>query len=168
MTRLTRRQMMMLSAAALALPRQALASDPAIITWDDLLPPNVDYGQIIGDGMIDEENDIWRPQYDENASKLNPALDGKLIRMPGYVLPLDFEAEGISDFLLVPYVGACIHVPPPPPNQLVLAHSATPWMDGNMWDPVWVEGEMTAQLATTDIADTGYKLNVTHIELYDW
>ena len=46
-------------------------------------------------------------------------LNGKRVRIGGYVVPLDFEATTIKEFLLVPFVGACIHVPPPPANQIV-------------------------------------------------
>ena len=53
------------------------------------------------------------------ASAVNPAIDGKTIRMPGYVLPLEFSGSKAAEFLLVPWVGACIHTPPPEPNQIV-------------------------------------------------
>ena len=51
-------------------------------------------------------------------------LDGKRVRIGGYVVPLDFEATNVKEFLLVPFVGACIHVPPPPPNQIIYVKSA--------------------------------------------
>ena len=53
-----------------------------------------------------------------------PELDGKRVRIGGYVVPLDFEATNVKEFLLVPFVGACIHVPPPPPNQIIYVKSA--------------------------------------------
>ena len=76
---------------------------------------------------MDEANDTWRPIYDANASKLNMALDGVTVRLPGYIIPVDLGADGVTSFVLVPYVGACIHVPPPPANQLVFVTTEKPW-----------------------------------------
>ena len=47
----------------------------------------------------------------------NAALDGVRARIPGYVVPLESSAAGHLEFLLVPYFGACIHTPPPPPTR---------------------------------------------------
>ena len=51
------------------------------------------------------------------ATATDDNLDGKSVRIPGYVLPLEFEDTGVTAFLLVPYVGACIHAPPPLPTR---------------------------------------------------
>ena len=73
-------------------------------------------------------------------------LDGQDVRMPGYLLPLEITDGKVTEFLLVPYVGACIHVPPPPPNQIV--HVKLDPEDGlksgNLIDPVWVIGKIKA------------------------
>src|SRR6187549_1707175 len=66
----------------------------------------------------------WRMLRELNyrTGKITPALkalDGKSVRIPGYMVPLEDDSEIVSEFLLVPYVGACIHTPPPPPNQIV-------------------------------------------------
>lgn len=74
---------------------------------------------MIAEGDRNELNDTWNPTYDENGAKLNMALNGKVVKMPGYIIPLSSGAEGITRFMLVPYVGACIHVAPSPPNRLV-------------------------------------------------
>ena len=59
------------------------------------------------------------------ASAVEPGLNGAQVRIPGYVLPLEFEGTRVREFLLVPYVGACIHVPAPPPNQMVFVRTAS-------------------------------------------
>lgn len=168
MTQFTRRNLVGFGLAGMVMPRIGWAATPREITWDDLIPEGVPYAEIIGDGEIDEVNDTWRPVYDENASKLNPDLDGALIRMPGFIIPLELGAEGVTEFLLVPYVGACIHTPPPPPNQLVLVRTIRPWPSDDLWDPVWVTGRMSAQPASTDIAETGYTLSAESMEIYEW
>lgn len=138
------------------------------ITWDDLIPLGVPYSEIIGDGEVDETNDVWKPEFDENATKLNTALNGTPVKLPGSITPLELGAEGVTSFVLVPYVGACIHVPPPPPNQLVFVTTATPWPSDNLWDAVWVSGLLSAKLQSTEIAEIGYQIEAERIEIYEW
>ncbi|MEO9826999.1 MAG: DUF3299 domain-containing protein [Paracoccaceae bacterium] len=166
--KLTRRHMMASGLASAGLATPALAAKPKEIGWDDLIPPGVPYSEIIGEGDLDEVNDTWSPIFDANATKLNEALDGAYVRLPGFVLPLEMGAEGVTDFVLVPYVGACIHTPPPPPNQLIFARTKTPWPSEELWAPVWVVGTMFTRLQTTAIAETGYSLNVDSMEIYEW
>ena len=136
--------------------------------WEDLIPPGVPYAEIIGEGDLNEETDSWRPIFDENATKLNAALHGAYVRLPGFIIPIEQSSDGVTEFVLVPYVGACIHTPPPPPNQLVLVRAIDPWPGDNLWDPVWVEGRMSTQLMTTEVAETGYALTAEKIEVYHW
>ncbi len=164
---LTRRHILA-SALAAAAPLPALAAKAREIGWEDLIPPGVPYSEIIGEGDMDVENDTWAPIYDANATKLNKALDGAFIRLPGYMIPLEVGAKGVTDFILVPYVGACIHVPPPPANQLVFVRTQKPWPGDQLWDAVWVEGRMQTQLQSTELAQTGYALAASKMELYEW
>jgi len=76
--------------------------------------------------------------------------------------------DGIKSFVLVPYFGACIHTPPPPPNQLVFVTTEIPWPSENLWDAVWVTGVMKGQLQATDVADTGYSLSADSVSVYEW
>ncbi len=168
MTPIARRHLIALALAGASLPRAALASRAIEITWDDLIPPGFAYAEIIGEGEVNEALDTWRPIYDANATVLNEVLDGAYIRMPGFIIPLEYSAKGVTEFLLVPYVGACIHVPPPPANQLVLVKAKKPWPNDQLWDAVWVEGSIRTQLDSTEIADTGYALRADHMETYIW
>ena len=165
---LSRRHLITAAAAGAAFPRAAFAVSPTEITWDDLLPPGVPYSEIIGEGEMDEENDLWRPIFDENATKLNPALNGAYIKMPGYIIPFDVSVAGVSSFVLVPYVGACLHTPPPPANQLVFVTTQTPWPGDKLWDAVWVTGQIHHALQSTEIGDTGYQLTADKMEIYEW
>ncbi|WP_146347850.1 DUF3299 domain-containing protein [Phaeobacter marinintestinus] len=164
---LSRRGLLQIGAAGVLLPGAALSAQSREITWDDLIPPGTPYGEIIGAGEIDQENDTWLPEYDENAAKLNMELDGLVVRMPGYIVPLELEGSSTTVFLLVPYVGACVHVPPPPPNQLVLVTSEIAWPSDSMWDAVWVTGKLLAKSSTTEIAEAGYHMTADSIERYE-
>lgn len=115
-----RRTTLMFLAGLVAFPKTVLAATPRVIMWDDLIPPGTPYSEIIGEGELDEANDLWNPVYDANGIKVNEELDGAYIKMPGFIIPLNITAEGVSNFMLVPYLGACIHTPPPPANQLVI------------------------------------------------
>ena len=78
---------------------------------------------------------------------INPDLVGRRIRIPGYLLPLEFSGTSVTEFLLVPYVGACIHAPPPPPNQIVhvkvLANGG--YRSSRYFDPIVVTGVISAK-----------------------
>ena len=164
----SRRKLITSALASATLPRAALAKPPTKITWDDLIPPGVPYSEIVAAGEMDETNDIWQPIFDENATKLNPVLDGAYIKMPGYIIPIDQSTDGVTSFVLVPYVGACLHTPPPPANQLVFVTTNKPWPSDNLWDAVWVTGQMQHELQSTEVAETGYLLKAEEMETYVW
>ncbi|MDA8585259.1 DUF3299 domain-containing protein [Rhodobacteraceae bacterium] len=164
----SRRHLIGTAMASAALPQAAFARTPTEITWEDLIPPGLPYAEIIGEGEMDEANDIWRPIYDANAKKLNPSLAGAFIKMPGFIIPIDLSTDGVTSFVLVPYVGACIHTPPPPPNQLVFVTTETPWPGDKLWDAVWVTGVMQHDIKSTEVAETGYALTAEDMEIYTW
>jgi hypothetical protein len=103
-------------------------------------------------------------------------LNGKRIRIPGYLLPLEVSATKVTEFLLVPYVGACIHVPPPPPNQIIYVKIGQnkSYQSKSLYDPVWVTGIIAAKSMVKDLflvdgsagVDIGYSMQADHIEPY--
>jgi len=76
------------------------------------------------------------------AISTNPDLDGKQVRIPGYLLPLVYDGKTVTEFLLVPWVGACIHTPAPPPNQIVYVTLEQPFEVRSQFEPVWVTGAL--------------------------
>jgi len=165
---ISRRKLINLTLSCAAIPKVALANSPTEITWDDLIPPGVPYSEIIAAGEMDEINDIWQPIFDENGTKLNPVLNGAYIKMPGYIIPIDQSSKGFTSFVLVPYVGACLHTPPPPANQLVFVTVQEPWRSDDLWEAVWVTGQMQHELQSTVVAETGYLLKADKVEAYVW
>ena len=91
-------------------------------------------------------------------------FNGKRVRIGGYVVPLDFEATSIKEFLLVPFVGACIHVPPPPANQIVYVKSAEGFEVTGQFEPVWITGTLKVTSAFTGLAEAGYSLEADRVE----
>jgi len=106
----------------------------------------------------------------------NNALNGELVRMPGYVLPLEFDGDIVTEFLLVPYVGACIHTPPPPPNQIVYVKILQEYIpEGGLYTPVWVNGTMTTEQIQSNLSfvdgsagiPSAYAIEATSVEPYE-
>jgi len=96
-------------------------------------------------------------------------LDGKRIRVPGYVVPFDFSADAEhKEFLLVPYFGACLHTPPPPPNQIILVKAEVAAKITNIEDPVWLEGTLKTGEFLSDLGNSAYELNLSKLEPYDY
>ena len=99
-----------------------------------------------------------RQPGDDQPPAIVPALDGQNVSIGGYVVPLDFDSTTVKEFLLVPFVGACIHVPPPPANQIIYVKTDKGFEVGGQFDPVTVTGKISTTVAFTGLADAGYTL----------
>ena len=149
------------------------------IDWDRLIPVDWQPETLLEgfdldalDGIDDED-----PRAVELMDKLTQLwadapvvqeLDGLKVRLPGFVVPLEMDAKTMSEFLLVPYYGACIHVPPPPANQTihVVAPEGREYV-GELFDTVWVTGTLRVVRSSSDLAEAGYRIDVTEIEPYE-
>lgn len=94
------------------------------------------------------------------------ALNGKRVSIGGYMVPLDFDATSVKEFLLVPYVGACVHVPPPPVNQIVYVKTEKGLEFDQLFDPVTVVGTMKTETAVTGLANAGYSIDAESVEIH--
>jgi uncharacterized protein len=92
------------------------------------------------------------------------ALNGKRVQIGGYIVPLDFDATTVKEFLLVPFVGACVHVPPPPANQIIYVKTDKGIEVGKVFDPIYVTGTMTVSFTSTGLADAGYTIAAELVE----
>ena len=156
----------------------AAAGEVKQLEWDDLMPKDWDPFASLRELMDSKREALvdGSPEADRlmreyiNAGRNAPVvneLNGQRVRLPGFVVPLDFEGTEISEFLLVPYFGACIHVPPPPANQIVFVKTGDAYALKEMFDPVWVTGTLKTQAFRNDIGDAGYTMEATDIEPYD-
>ena len=98
---------------------------------------------------------------------MRPELDARRVKLPGFVVPVETDAEETTGFLLVPYYGACIHVPPPPANQLVLVTTPEPYPFNGLYDPVNVTGMFGVAATGTALAEIGYALSAEKIVPYE-
>ncbi len=116
-------------------------------------------GTFNGKGGLKQEKGLPAVMY---SAKTVPAMNGKQIRLGGYPVPLETDDKGRSTlFFLVPYPGACIHVPPPPPNQLVLVRYPKGLKLDDLYTPLWVSGTLKVEKVSNDLADAAYALDAS-------
>ncbi len=158
----------------LALPAVAVEE----LSWGDLVPPEA--RELAGmqqpthdlsalaDTLSDEEFGDPAAQM-EPAAPVVTALDGREVKLPGYIVPLGIDPDGaVSEFLLVPYFGACIHVPPPPSNQIVHVRSAKGIELAALYQPFWISGAMQVEHVESDLANAGYRIANASVEPYSY
>lgn len=151
------------------------AAQPKELTWSEMIPPDAapevpdiapmhDLSQL---GNLDPEAAPAAKQDLPNAPVV-PALNDQHVRLPGYIVPLEVNEDGrTTDFLLVPYFGACIHVPPPPSNQIVHVTSEVGVKLEELYQPYWIEGAMQVKPSTSELADAGYQMDAQKIYVYE-
>ena len=144
------------------------------VTWDDLLPKDWDpvkevrdlnLGQMRdGDRRAEEAMEILRKLWDR--APANAQLENALLKLPGFVVPLEEDKDGLREFLLVPYFGACIHAPPPPANQIIHVVAPRGIKGVKSMDPVWVSGRLNAARSQTSMGESGYRMQGAVVEPY--
>lgn len=95
-----------------------------------------------------------------------PSMNGRNVRIPGFMIPLDKTGESVRTFLLVPYFGACIHSPPPPSNQMIQVVLAKPVSGYRSMDAVWVNGSLDVERSDSPWGKTAYVLKALKVEAY--
>jgi len=154
----------------------AWAADVRELTWSEMVPPDApvatqpaapmhDLSQL-ADALAAEQAPAAKQQ--SPTAPVVPALDGQQVKLPGYIVPLEVSEEGrVTEFLLVPYFGACIHVPPPPSNQIVHVTSELGVLMDALYQPFWVEGPLQVKNSTSELADAGYQMDASKIYPYE-
>ncbi len=144
------------------------------LEWDALIPANWRLE------LMDEYNADNLSDDDPRAKELMEKLktfwreapvvhdyDGKMVKLPGFVVPLEMDAKIVQEFLLVPYYGACIHTPPPPANQTVyVVTEKNQTYQGKLFDTVWVTGKITVEKLSSELGDAGYRIEAQKVEPY--
>ena len=152
----------------------ALASDSVLdLEWEELLPTEMRNSFTgappppIHDYLSGGEGGLAAMQ--PMVFDVNPELDGLDVRLPGFIVPLELDAEGrVTEFFLVPYFGACIPVPPPPPNQLVYVTYEDGLVLASMYSAYWVTGRMSTVERNTRLGASAYQLAAEKLEEYEY
>ena len=144
------------------------------IIWDDLVPKDWDPMKpfrerstgVLNDAdpranqMLQDMRALW-----DNAPTVQ-ALDGEAVKLPGYVVPLEETGGALKEFLLVPYFGACIHVPPPPANQIIHVVADKPVKGFRTMDTVWVSGTLHTFRNGSVMGVSGYRMDASIVDRY--
>ena len=108
------------------------------------------------------------------AESVDTSPNNRRVRISGYLLPLEFNGTEVTGFLLVPTVGACMHVPPPPPSQMVHVTFADGFGTRGLYRPVWVEGTMAVGSGETELfhidatADVSFGYRISAFDVADY
>ena len=156
--------------AVLFLAATAALAQPKTIDWVELIPEDARDSFDIAPpppmhDYLSGEGGLAAQQLMD--FRVNDKLDGQQVRLPGFIVPLELDAKGlVTEFFLVPYFGACIHVPPPPPNQLVYVKMDTGISLDSMYSAYWITGRMSTQRRDTTLGAAAYTLAGTRAEEY--
>jgi hypothetical protein len=165
----------LVAAFAACLAANIARAVPLAITWADLIPAAVITGKDVHllEGVVQHSQVSSAPESSAAATPSTSIeellgissgtafrndLDRTEVKLSGFVLPLAFSGTKVTEFLLVPFVGACVHVPPPPANQLVLVSVPGGYASGGLWEAVSVTGVLSVSTISTELAKVGYSL----------
>lgn len=142
------------------------------IDWDVLLPKSerAHYNEEPPPAVHDYLGESGKAARQGGSIAVNSQLDQMLVKIPGFVVPLVQDDTGlVSVFFLVPYFGACIHVPPPPTNQIVYVKLDGGGVRlGSPEEPYWITGILHTDTNGTRVAKAAYTLDATRMERYKY
>lgn len=163
----------------------AATGDYRDVSWEELIPKEdldallnpPDYIYDIPEGAAGDSfpteaspsSDPAERRYQQalKSDRIKPEFDRQQVRIPGFVVPLEFDDEQtVTSFLLVPYFGACMHLPPPPPNQVIYADFPQGFQIDALYDPVNIEGQLRTLPRSTELGAAAYTMQVTRVSPY--
>lgn len=168
--------------AALAEDVKAEQDEYQTIEWISMMPKEdlealmnpPDYIGQIQDGSSEDNMDTLSELAKNNAqvqrfqsalasTKIVKEVIGKKIRVPGFIVPLEGEDQMITEFFIVPFFGACLHMPPPPPNQIIHVEYADGVELTNLYDPYWFEGTLSVKNISNDLGASAYGMTIKSV-----
>jgi uncharacterized protein len=141
------------------------------IDWETLLPRDEreNYNPAPPPAVHDYLGEGSLAALQTGSFAVNQELNGQRIRLPGFVVPLERSADGLlSEFFLVPYFGACIHVPPPPPNQIVYVRMRSGTGLRSIEDAMWVTGTLHTSSRSSPLGAAAYTLDGETVDPYQY
>ncbi len=156
------------------------AGEPRTLQWMDLLPADDREAmlrlpetmaelnrKLLAQGVDQLTEDVKLPDV-LTSTAIREELAGEYVRVPGFLVPLQLNEHGeATRFFLVPYFGACIHLPPPPPNQMVHITFSDGISADAIYEPYWVTGRMEIETTENELGIATYAMEAQDITLYD-
>lgn len=165
---------------------QSLTSDFKTVEWTDLMPEDdldallnpPDYITEVEDGSFEDQissqikntvSEAIDDRYQQAlvSTRVVAEMNEQPVRIPGFIVPLEFDEEqAVTRFFLVPFFGACIHVPPPPPNQIIFIEYPQGLKLEALYDPFWVSGVLKTTMIENEVATSAYSMVMDTFEPY--
>ncbi|TCS66582.1 DUF3299 domain-containing protein [Primorskyibacter sedentarius] len=162
----TRRNLCFGLAGLVGLSATGLRAEEIVdLEWRDLVPKDEPHVPPVIQGLLPHDESTMASSQPPSAG-VRTDWNGRTVRLSGYIIPLDFKGTGVTAFMLVPYVGACVHVPPPPANQLVMVTTERPFESDGLFTAVTVTGMFGTASTSTQLADIGYALSADKVVPY--
>jgi hypothetical protein len=164
------------------------AAEYRVVEWVELIPDDDLAALLLPPQWLDEIDDGSRmddpalfgsrEQESEADKRYRQALEstavrGELadqkVRIPGFIVPLTYDDQRrVIEFFLVPYMGACLHLPPPPPNQIIHVDYELGLPLDSLWEPYWVEGVLEIKTVSHFLGEAAYAIDAQRLELYEY
>lgn len=159
----------------IAFPSFTAANDATTANTEEIL--ELDWLDLIPEKERNMFNNMGMPVMDHSGlaaeqqelGTVRQELNGSQVKIPGFVIPLEGTADLVTEFLLVPFLGACIHVPPPPANQIIYVRFKEGAPVTQLWDVVYIVGTLKTETVFSDefAAEAGYVIEGVALEDYD-
>lgn len=144
-----------------AIPDGSTDYDPSTLKpRTPLAPPKAEATEIPSFGILNFANFTFDPEKSKDIPKDIKAWDGQKIRLRGFIIPFS-QAQGVTDFALVPTLGSCCFGQPPGVQHVIVSHVANGGKLTFMPDEVWCEGTIKVDLKRED----GYTFQVFKFEV---
>ena len=180
MIRFSRLIVASLLVAIAMMPAAAAGREPRELEWLDLLPPEDLEAmqrlpqtmeelnrQMLESGIDELTDDVKMPDV-LSSTRVRDDLAGEYVRMPGFLVPLELNERGDAySFFLVPYFGACIHTPPPPPNQMVHVTFSGGVPDHDLYMPYWIVGELQIDRTENELGLATYAIDADLVRQFE-
>lgn len=145
------------------------------IQWDDLMPKGWDPMAAFKGVDLNRLQDsdpkaaelLAKVRIEWDKAPVEPAINGQRVKIPGFVVPLERKGDEVIEFLLVPYFGACVHVPPPPSNQVIHVVPNKPVKGMRTMETFWISGTLTLQGGDSGMGIYAYRMNAERVEPYE-
>lgn len=145
------------------------------IQWDDLMPKGWDPMAAFKGVDLNRLQDsdpkaaelLAKVRIEWDKAPVEPAINGQRVKIPGFVVPLERKGDEVIEFLLVPYFGACVHVPPPPSNQIIHVVPNRPVKGMRTMETFWISGTLTLQGGDSGMGIYAYRMNAERVEPYE-
>ena len=160
--------------AALLAPISPAAEPYKNTTWEALVPkdwdPAKEFKSLNLGAMQDSDpramEALTRMKDTWSNAPTERSMDGVRIKISGFAIPLEMKGDKVTEFLLVPYFGACIHTPPPPSNQVIHVLPRQAAKGFHSMDTVWVTGTLKTLRSDTAMGTSSYRLDAVSVEPY--